>query len=98
LIRFGIIREDIGSIIIAKVSFGNFPFTIGMVNEVEQNLVQIIPFGQSVCDLSLPWIEMPSLMVQISKDRIVQKNITFTQKIVLKKKWKTFVINYFKLC
>jgi hypothetical protein len=98
LIRFGIVRGDIGSIIIAKFSFGNFSFTIGIINEIEQNLVQIIPFGQSVCGLSLPWIEMPSLMVQISKDKIVQKNITFTQKMVLKKKWKTFVINYFKLC
>jgi hypothetical protein len=69
-----------------------------MINEVEQNLVQIISFGQSVYNLSLLWIKMPSLMVQISKDRIIQKNITFIQKIVLKKKWKTFVINYFKLC
>jgi hypothetical protein len=53
LIRFGIVRGDIGSIIIAKVSFGNFSFTIGTINEVEQNSIQIIPFGQSVCDLSL---------------------------------------------
>jgi hypothetical protein len=97
LIRFGIVRGDIRSIIIAKVAFGNFSFILGIINKVQEDSVQIISFGQSVSDLSLSWIEMPSFMVHISKDRIVQKNITFTQKMILKKRWKTFLINYFKL-
>jgi hypothetical protein len=57
---------------------------LGTIYEVEDNLVQIIPYEQFFSDLSLPWIEMPSLIHQISKDRIIQKNISFTQKIVLR--------------
>jgi hypothetical protein len=57
---------------------------LGTIYEVEDNLVQIIPYEQFFSDLSLLWIEMPSLIYQISKDRIIQKNISFTQKIVLR--------------
>jgi hypothetical protein len=34
LIRFGIVRGNIGSIIIAKVAFGNFPFIFSMINKI----------------------------------------------------------------
>jgi hypothetical protein len=64
---------------------------------VENNLIQIIPYGQSISDLSLSWVKMPSLVHTISKNKIIQKEITFTQKMVLKKRWKTFLVNYFDL-
>ena len=97
LIRYGILEKDIGSVVIANLAFGDFPFTLGIVHQVQDQLLEIIPYEQSVSDLSLSWIKMPSLIQTISKDTILQKQVTFTQKLILKKRWKIFVKNYYNL-
>jgi hypothetical protein len=86
LIRYEIVKEDLGTIIIANINFGDFLFLIGMVNTVDNNIVTVIPFGQQISDLELEWIKIPLFSQKILKDKILQKNVKFTQKIVLKKK------------
>jgi hypothetical protein len=71
LIRYRIIEEDIRTIIIANINFGNFPFLIGMINTVDEYIVTIIPFGQQISDLELDWIKIPLLSQKISKDQIL---------------------------
>jgi hypothetical protein len=63
-----------------------------MIKKIQENSVDFIPFEQSVSDFSLLWIEIASLIVHILKDRFVQKNITFTQKMILKKDGKLFLL------
>jgi hypothetical protein len=91
------LESNINSDIIANLPFGNFSFTLDNIQKVENNLIQIIPDEQSISDLFLFWVKMPLLVLTISKDKIIQKEITFTQKMVLKKQWKIFLVNYFDL-
>jgi hypothetical protein len=79
------LETDISSVVIANIPFGNFPFTLGIIDQVNDQLLQIIPYEQSISDLSLSWTKIPSLVLTILKDKIIQKQITFTQKIVIKK-------------
>jgi hypothetical protein len=43
--RYKIIKEDLRTIIIANINFGDFPFLIGMVNAIDENIVTVIYFG-----------------------------------------------------
>jgi hypothetical protein len=73
LIHYGILETDISSVVIANIPFGNFPFTLGIIDQVDDQLLQIIPYGQSISDLSSAWTKIPSLVLIISKDKIIQK-------------------------
>jgi hypothetical protein len=51
LMRYDIIKEDIGTIIIINVTFGDFSFLIGLIDKINDQIITIIPFGQQISNL-----------------------------------------------
>ena len=98
LLRYGIVESDINSIIIADLPFANFPFSIGRTFKVEELIFSCHPFSQrGQLNFGDPWIEIPSLVLSISKDKVIAKRIDFTQKNILKRKWQTLLKLHFNL-
>jgi hypothetical protein len=40
--RYRIVKEDLGTIIIVDINFGDFSFLIGIINAVDENIVIVI--------------------------------------------------------
>jgi hypothetical protein len=95
LLRFGVVDEDIGSLVFADMKCRDWNFTLAEIIEVGGLTVTIIPWIQQNYNLDFEWQKMESLECEILKSLVIAKGVHLTQKNILKKKWKTFLQNHY---
>jgi hypothetical protein len=95
LLRYGVVSEDIGSMVFADMKCGDWNFTLAEITEVGDLTITIIPWIQQIYNLDFEWQRMDSLKCEILKSLIIAKEVHLTQKNILKKKWKNFLKNHY---
>ena len=91
LLCFGIVDQDIGSLVILDLACGTQSFTLAEVVSVQDITFKIIPYVQQNFDLNKEWTKLPSLASSVSKSKVLAKRVTLTKHGILKKRWKSFL-------
>ena len=97
LLRFGIVYDDIGSLVILDFPCGSQPFTLAEVVSVQDTTLKMVPYVQQSFDLSKEWTKASPLAHSISKNKVLAKHVTLTKHGILKKRWKSFLQQKFQL-
>ena len=72
-------------------------FTLAKISKVDDATMEVVLYVQRNKELENDWIKMPSLTKIVSKATCLAKHVTLTKKMVLNKKWKTFLKTTFYL-
>ena len=97
LLCFGIVDQDIGSLVILDLACGTQSFTLAEVVSVQDITFKIIPYVQQNFDLNKEWTKVSSLASSVSKSKVLAKRVTLTKHGILKKRWKSFLQQKFQL-
>jgi hypothetical protein len=88
-----ITADDYDSLILLDVECNDFPFTLGQVVDVDDELVTLELWISSSNNILGPWSIIPNFMKQYPKSFCFCKAVQLTQKNMLKKRFYTIISN-----
>ena len=97
-LRYNVVESDVDSYVVVNIQLKNSPFYIGHIIQNNEKSVMIHPIVQrGQIDINGKWVELLGVTTEVSKDKILEKEVKFNKDWILTKKWRTKLKNHFNL-
>ena len=82
-LRYNVVSSDVDSYVVVNVALNNSPFYIGHIIKILEKSVMIHPVVQrGQIDIDGKWIELLTIDTEVSKDKILEKDVKFVNNTV----------------
>ena len=90
--------SDVDSYVVVNIALNNSPFYIGHIIKILEKSVMIHPIVQrGQIDINGKWMELLTINTEVSKDKILEKDVKFNKDWILTKRWRSKLKKQFNL-
>ena len=97
-LRHNVMPSDVDSYAVVNIALNNLPFYIGHIIQILEKSVMVHPVVQrGKIDIDEKWIELLTITTEVSKDKILEKDVKFNKDWILTKRWRNKLKKQFNL-
>ena len=97
-LRHNVMPSDVDSYAVVNIALNNSPFYIGHIIQILEKSVMVHPVVQrGQIDINGKWMELLTINTEVSKDKILEKDVKFNKDWILTKRWRNKLKKQFNL-